>query len=210
MKEVHDSVGLFKHRESLFKNWHTVPGQSALAHSLSQLIEHSSHFLHLRSNNSNRSCLQSACNVLGTGLRHTISHWDIKIYKVYLSSDNNPMHACMLSAHSCPTLLAPWTVSCQAPLPMEFFKQEYWSRLPFPTPGDLLNPSLEPVSSVSPALAGELFTTRATSLSLFTFMHWRRKWQPTLGFLPGESQGWGSLVGCCLWGRTESDTTETT
>ena len=37
-----------------------------------------------------------------------------------------------------------------------------------------------------------------TSLSLFTFMHWRRKWQPTLVFLPGESQGWGSLVGCHL------------
>ena len=46
--------------------------------------------------------------------------------------------------------------------------------------------------------------------SLFTFMHWRRKWQPTPVFLPGESQGWGSLVGCCLWGRTESDMTETT
>ena len=50
----------------------------------------------------------------------------------------------------------------------------------------------------------------ATSLSLFTFMHWRRKWQPTPVFLPGESQGWGSLVGCCLWGHTESDTTEVT
>ena len=48
----------------------------------------------------------------------------------------------------------------------------------------------------------------ATSLSLFTFMHWRRKWQPTPMFLPGESQGWGSLVGCCLWGHTESDTTK--
>ena len=45
----------------------------------------------------------------------------------------------------------------------------------------------------------------ATSLSLFTFMHWRRKWQPTPVFLPEESQGWGSLVGCCLWGRTESE-----
>uniref|UniRef100_A0ABI0P053 Membrane magnesium transporter 1 n=1 Tax=Bos taurus TaxID=9913 RepID=A0ABI0P053_BOVIN len=41
-------------------------------------------------------------------------------------------------------------------------------------------------------------------------MHWRRKWQPTPVFLPGESQGRGSLVGCCLWGRTESDTTEVT
>ena len=39
-------------------------------------------------------------------------------------------------------------------------------------------------------------------------MHCRRKWQPTPVFLPGESQGWGSLVGCHLWGRTESDTTE--
>ena len=48
----------------------------------------------------------------------------------------------------------------------------------------------------------------ATSLSLFTFMHWRRKRQPTPVFLPGESQGWGSLVGCRLWGRTESDMTE--
>ena len=50
----------------------------------------------------------------------------------------------------------------------------------------------------------------ATSLSLFTFMHWRRKWQPTPVFLPGESQGWGSLVGCCPWGHTELDTTEVT
>ena len=41
-----------------------------------------------------------------------------------------------------------------------------------------------------------------TSLSLFTFMYWRRKWQPTPVFLPGESQGWRSLVGCRLWGRT--------
>ena len=50
----------------------------------------------------------------------------------------------------------------------------------------------------------------ATSLSLFTFMHWRRKWQPTPVFLPGESQGQGSLVACRLWGRTESDMTEVT
>ena len=48
----------------------------------------------------------------------------------------------------------------------------------------------------------------ATSLSLFTFLHWRRQWQPTPVFLPGESQGRGSLVGCRLWGHTESDMTE--
>ena len=49
---------------------------------------------------------------------------------------------------------------------------------------------------------------RATSLSLFTFTHWRRKWQPTPVFLPGESQGRGILVGYRLWGGTELDTTE--
>ena len=51
---------------------------------------------------------------------------------------------------------------------------------------------------------------RVTSLCLFTFMDWRRKWQPTPVSLPGESQGRQSLVGCCLWGRTESDMTEAT
>ena len=53
-------------------------------------------------------------------------------------------------------------------------------------------------------------TRLSDSLSLFTFMHWRRKWQATPVFVPGESQGRGSLVGCRLWGRTESDTTEVT
>ena len=48
----------------------------------------------------------------------------------------------------------------------------------------------------------------ATSLSLFTFIHWRRRWQATPVFLSGESQGQGSLVGCRLWGRAKSDTTE--
>ena len=51
---------------------------------------------------------------------------------------------------------------------------------------------------------------KATSLSLFAFMQWRRKWQSTPVFLPRESQGRGSLVGCRLWGRTESDMTEVT
>ena len=51
--------------------------------------------------------------------------------------------------------------------------------------------------------------TWATLLSLFSFMHWRRKWQPPV-FLPGESQGQQSLMGCRLWGRTELDATEAT
>ena len=49
-----------------------------------------------------------------------------------------------------------------------------------------------------------------TLLPFFTFMHWRRKWQPTPVFLPEESQRRRSLVSCGLWGRTESDTTEVT
>ena len=53
-------------------------------------------------------------------------------------------------------------------------------------------------------------TRLSDSLSLFTFMHWRRKWQPTPVFLPGESQGQRSLLGCHLWGRTEWDMTDTT
>ena len=61
---------------------------------------------------------------------------------------------------SCVQLFAiPWTVPYQAPLSMEFFKQEYWSRLPFPPPGDLPDPGIE---FASPALAGRFFTTGAT------------------------------------------------
>ena len=53
----------------------------------------------------------------------------------------------------------PWTVAHQAPLSMEFSMQEYWSGLPFPTPGDLSEPGTESVSLVSPALAGGFFAT---------------------------------------------------
>ena len=49
-----------------------------------------------------------------------------------------------------------------------------------------------------------------TEATYYACMHWRRKWQPTPVFLPGECQVWGSLLGCRLWGRTESDTTEGT
>ena len=50
----------------------------------------------------------------------------------------------------------------------------------------------------------------ATSLSIFTFIHWRRKWQPAPVFLPGKSQGWWSLMGCRLRDRTDLGTTEAT
>ena len=56
--------------------------------------------------------------------------------------------------------LTPWTVACQAPLSMGFFRQEYWSRLPFPHPGDLPYPGTETMSLASLALAGRFFNTK--------------------------------------------------
>ena len=56
----------------------------------------------------------------------------------------------------------PWTVARQAPLSMEFSRQEYWSGLPFPIPGDLPNPGIKPTSLSSPVLAGWLFTNCTT------------------------------------------------
>ena len=64
------------------------------------------------------------------------------------------MHACC-----CVQLFAtPWTIARQAPLSTEFFRQEYWSGLPFLTPRDLPNPGIELASLMSPALAGGFFT----------------------------------------------------
>ena len=148
---------------------------------------------------------------------------------------------------SCRTLCSPKICSPPSSFVLQFSRQEYWSGLPLPTPGNPPNPDIEPTSL---SLPGGFFATRetwmekvmalysstpawkipwveepgrlqsmgslrvghnwATSLSLFTSMHWRRKWQPTPVFLPGESQGRWSLVCCCLWGHTESDTTEVT
>ena len=55
-----------------------------------------------------------------------------------------------------------WTVACQAPLFMEFSRQDYWSELPFPPPGDLPDPGIKPVSPLSPALADGFFYHCAT------------------------------------------------
>ena len=56
----------------------------------------------------------------------------------------------------------PWTAACQAPLSMRFSRQECWSGLPFPSPQDLPDLRVEPVSFMSPALAGGFFTTSTT------------------------------------------------
>ena len=56
----------------------------------------------------------------------------------------------------------PWSIACQDPLSLEFSSQEYWSGLPFPSPGDLPDPGIKPTSLVSPALASGFFTTSAS------------------------------------------------
>ena len=66
-----------------------------------------------------------------------------------------------------PLFVTLWTVAHQVPLSMGFSKQEYWSGLPFPPPGDLPNPGTEPTSLTSHELAGRFFTTGATWEALF-------------------------------------------
>ena len=74
-----------------------------------------------------------------------------------------PMHACVLSRFSSvPLFVTLWTVAHQAPLSLEFSRQEYHSELPFPSPGDLSNPGIKPTPLLSPALADRFFTTSAT------------------------------------------------
>ena len=128
----------------------------------------------------------------------------------------------------------PWTVACQAPLSMEFLRQEYWSGLPFPSQEALPNPGMEPTS---PALAGRyqlsqqespfwfLVTVFSIGLGLPRWLRqericlqcgrpefdpwigkisWRRTWQPTPIFLPGESHEQRILAGYGPWGCRES------
>ena len=66
------------------------------------------------------------------------------------------MRAHALSLSDVGFFVTPWTIACQAPLSMGLSRQEYWSGLPFPTPGDLPDPGIKPTS---PALAGKIFTT---------------------------------------------------
>ena len=74
------------------------------------------------------------------------------------------MHAHARSLSRVQLFATPWTVA--HPLSTGFPRQEYWSGLPFPSPGNLPNPGIETVSSVSPALAGEFFTTESPGMPL--------------------------------------------
>ena len=126
----------------------------------------------------------------------------------------------------------PWTVTYQVPLSMGFSRQEFWSGLPFPSPGDLSNPGIEPRS---PALQIDALqsgphpsmTTGKTKALIILDSDskestcqcrrprfdswlgktpWRREWIPTPVFLPGEFHGQRSLAGYSPWGLKELDT----
>ena len=75
----------------------------------------------------------------------------------------HPVHAFVLSCFNRVQLCrAPRTVACQAPLSLEFSRQDYWSGLPRPPPGGLPDPGDKPISPLSPAFSGGFFTTSAT------------------------------------------------
>ena len=148
---------------------------------------------------------------------HKNSLWENSVTYLYSSSSIHSMESPSL-IH---TLMPLTLVSCQLPsLKFSDIEVVIWDRLD----REELEKAMAPHSST---LAWKIPRTEepgglqstgslrvghewATSLSLSTFMHWRRKWQPTPVFLPGESQGRGSLEGCHLWGRTESNTTDVT
>ena len=98
------------------------------------------------------------------------SNWNILLlyHVVLVSAEQHSewvirVHEWVLSHFSRVWLfVAPWAVTHQAPLSMGFSRQEYWSGLPFPSPGDLPDPGIEPGSLTFPALAGKFFTTSAT------------------------------------------------
>ena len=107
----------------------------------------------------------------------------------------------------------PWTMACQAPQSMGFSRQEYCSGLPFPSPEHLPDPGIKPRS---PTLEADALTSEPPGKQYgrprfnpwVWKIPWRRKWQPTPVFLPGQSHGQRSLVGYSPWGCKESDTTE--
>ena len=81
------------------------------------------------------------------------------------------MPACVLRCSVIWLFVTPWAVTCQAPLSTGFFKQEYWSELPFPPPGYLPDPRIKPMSPASPPLAGGFFTTEPPGKPLSTHTH---------------------------------------
>ena len=99
----------------------------------------------------------------------------------------NNLRVCLVT-HLYPTLCDPWTVACQAPLSMGFSRQEYWSGLPFPLPGDLPNPGIKPRS---PALQGNSLPPELPSkLRRLIIWYILRAGIPTLWDLMPEDLRW--------------------
>ena len=92
------------------------------------------------------------------------------MYLLYECFGDIPM-LCQVTSHV-RHFATPWTVAQQAPLSMGFPRQEYWSGLPFPSPGDLPDPGIEPVSFISPALAGRFFITSTTWVPSYPCQHY--------------------------------------
>ena len=114
-----------------------------------------------------------------------------------------------LVAKSCRMVCNPWTVDLQAPLSRGFSRQEYWSGLPCPPPGDLPDPGIEPRSPTLQTGYSPAEPLRRHKRHRFDRwvrkIPWRRAWQPTPVFLPGESHGQRSL-GATAHGAAESQT----
>ena len=119
------------------------------------------------------------------------------------------LHACVLSRYSRVQLfVTPWTVAHQAPLSMGFSRQEYWSGLPCPSPGDLPDPGIEPMSLMSPALADGFFTTSATweapisglNCLLMRLLSRGKKLHPVPGLTSGLGSGYPGRVLIMLQG----------
>ena len=111
--------------------------------------------------------------------------------------------------------VTPCTTACQAPLSMGLSRQEYWSGLPFPSPGDLPNPGIKPLSLLSPALAGRFFTTSTTweapqGLGKASACHAGHPGSiPGSGRYPGEGNG-NQLQYSCLENSIDSGAWQTT
>ena len=95
----------------------------------------------------------------GAGISRTGAATYFSAFSVNLRTVTAPLVVVFSCSVVSDSLVTPWTIACQAPLSMGFPRQEYWSGLPFPPPGNLPNPGIEPTS---PALAGGFFTTSAT------------------------------------------------
>ena len=99
------------------------------------------------------------------------------------------VYVCAQSVNCVQFFATPWTVAGQVPLSLGFSRQECWSRLPCPLPGDLPDPGIEPMSPVVPTLAGGFFTTEAQGKPM-AIIYWGSSWGQALCQLPHSHSFW--------------------